>query len=176
MQFRCTNCEELHDTSQIAFVAEAPVTWGLLSPQEQARSFLGEEQCEIRSAHGQSFYLRACLEVPVQGHNGHFTWVIWCSLSEASYAEVCQHWEDPQRQQYGPYFAWICTKLPEYPETVGLKASVEIREPGLRPLVRLEPGDHPLAQDQNQGMAPQRLQEILETLLHRRDEARRPNL
>jgi hypothetical protein len=47
-----------------------------------------------------------------------------------------------------------------------LKTNVHTREVGVRPLVELEPTDHPLAVEQRDGIAMARVQEIAELNLH----------
>ena len=66
----------------------APLQWGLLSDDERSRSSLSKEQCEIDSREGKSYYVRACLDIPIKGTDRTFTWGVWCSLSEHSFAEM----------------------------------------------------------------------------------------
>jgi hypothetical protein len=80
--------------------------------------------------------------------------------------EVSDHWEDPARTSLGPYFGWLCTKIPEYPDTVFLKTMVYQRPVGKRPVVELEETDHPLSVDQRNGIDPSRMQEIISKVLH----------
>jgi hypothetical protein len=127
---------------------------------------LGGEQCEIESKEGGSFYIRACLEIPIRGAGRRFTWGVWCSLSEKSYIEISEHWDDSARLSLGPHFGWLCTKIPGYPDTVFLKTMVHQRDMGVRPLVELEPTDHPLAIDQRDGIDEERLKKMVVELLH----------
>lgn len=166
MRFTCASCGAEHDLAEISWGFNAPLQWDLLSEDERARSLLGGEQCEISSGEGRSFYIRGCLEIPIRGMDRTFTWGVWCSLSEQSYLEVSERWDDPGRTNLGPYFGWLCTNVPGYPETAFLKTMVHQREVGLRPLVQLEPTDHPLAIDQREGIEESRLKEIVIRLLH----------
>lgn len=166
MRFTCATCGAEHDLDEISFGTDAPVQWDLLSDDERSRSLLAGEQCEIDSDEGRSFYIRACLEIPVRGTGRTFTWGVWCSLSEKSYLEVSEHWDDPARLNLGPHFGWLCTKIPGYPDTVFLKTMVHQREVGVRPLVELEATDHPLAVDQRHGIDEDRMKDIVIGLLH----------
>ena len=58
-------------------------------------------------------------------------------------------------------------RVPDYPDTMFLKTSVCQRAVGLRPLVTLEPTDHPLAVHQREGIAPEELRRIVVAELHR---------
>jgi hypothetical protein len=164
--FTCTICGADHDLEEISFGSDAPLQWSLLSEEVRNRSLLAGEQCEIESEEGRSFYIRACLDIPIQTTYRVFTWGVWCSLSESSYMEISEHWEDPERSSLGPYFGWLCTVVPGYPDTAFLKTMVHQREVGTRPRVVLEPTDHLLAIDQRRGIEQSRLKELVIGLLH----------
>jgi len=166
MKFTCAACGQEHDTDKISFGADAPVIWHLITENERRASMLAGEQCEITSKEGRSYYIRACLEIPIKGAPEKFLWTVWCSLSEKNYRDMGAHWQNPQRANLPPHPAWLCTRIPGYPDAAGLKAKLRQREPGLRPLVELEPADHPLSVDQREGIDPARLQQIITKLLH----------
>jgi hypothetical protein len=166
MRFWCSTCGEEHDIEDISFGIDAPLQWDLLSEEERSRSELSGEQCEIDSEEGRSFYLRARLEIPIRGSDQTFSWGVWCSLSEQSYNEICEHWDDPERSSIGPHFGWLCTKIPGYPDTAFLRTMVRQHNVGVRPTVELEPTNHPLAVDQRDGIEAERLKEVVIGLLH----------
>lgn len=166
MKFTCSTCGEDHDLSEISFGADAPFQWEMLSDAERGESLLTPDQCVIESSEGTGRYIRACLEIPIQGQDKQFTWGVWCSLSETSFDEMHEHWRDPDRIHLGPYFGWFCTRIPGYPDTMYLKTMVHQRDVGQRPTVELEPTDHPLAVHQRQGVDPQVLRELVVRLLH----------
>ena len=166
MVFTCRTCGQQHDAGDISFGAEAPVQWNLLSDSERSESLLGGEQCVIEKGSDRHFFVRACLEVPIQGTDRTFTWGVWVSLSETNFAEMAEHWLDEARTKLGPYFGWLCTVIPEYPDTVFLKTMVHQRPVGQRPNVVLEVSDHPLSVDQRSGIDPERMLEIVSRVLH----------
>ena len=166
MRFTCATCGAEHDLDDIAFGADAPLQWNLLSDEERSRSSLRADQCEIDSSDGRSFYIRACLEIPITHTDRIFTWGVWCSLSEKSYLEIAEHWDDPARVNIGPHFGWLCTKIPSYPDTAFLKTMVHQRQVGSRPWVELQSTDHPLAADQRNGIEDHRIKTIVIGLLH----------
>jgi hypothetical protein len=166
MRFTCPTCGAEHDLDEISFGTDAPLQWDLLSEDERSGSLLGGEQCEIESGEGHSFYIRACLEIPIRNTGRSFTWGVWCSLSEQSYEEIVEHWEHPARATIGPHFGWLCTNIPGYPDAAFLKTMVHQREAGARPCVELEATDHPLALDQRDGIEEERLRGIVIGLLH----------
>ena len=112
------------------------------------------------------FFVRGCLEIPVIDGPRPFVWGVWTSLSKPNFKRMGELWETPGREKEPPYFGWLCTSLPLYPETVHLKTNVHIRPVGQRPFVELEPTEHPLAVEQRTGITMDRVREIAEALLH----------
>lgn len=166
MEFICRTCGHTHDAGEISFGANAPLQWDLISEEERAKSELGQEQCVIDADEQRLFFVRACLEVPIKGTASAFTWGVWVSLSEQSFLEMSDHWEDESRPSFGPYFGWLCTNIPEYPETAFLKTMVHQRPVGQRPTVELEETDHPLSVDQRNGIVMPVMEAIISKLLH----------
>ena len=171
MNFTCTTCGAEHDLHSISFGSDAPDQWTRLSEEERNRSELGGEQCVIETSDGTHYFIRACLEIPIIGREQPFSWGVWCSLSETSFLEMSQHWHDSGRTSLGPYFGWLCTRVPEYPETMFMKTKLHQRAVGMRPLVELEESNHLLSIHQSQGIREQDMQRIVSRLLH----ARMPN-
>jgi hypothetical protein len=89
------------------------------------------------------------------------------SLSRDSFTRAQSLWSTAGREREEPYFGWLSTELPLYqPPTLMLKTHVHTQPVGERPLIELEPTDHPLAVEQRAGITLARVQEIAETLLH----------
>src|SRR5207248_5640632 len=103
---------------------------------------------------GEPFFIVGNLEIPVIGHAEHFSWDVWVSLSKDNFKRAYQLWTTPGRESEPPYFGWLSTRLPGYPDTLHLKTHVHTREVGRRPRVELEPTDHPLAVEQRAGIIP----------------------
>jgi hypothetical protein len=164
--FRCEACGEEHDLGELSFGADAPLQWELITGEERARSTLGTDLCVIETAEGKHRFIRGCLDIPIQGSERSYTWGVWASLSEKSFDEVEEHWDDPERIRLGPYFGWLSTRIPEYPDTLYLKTHVHQRPLGLRPLITLEATEHPLAVHQRDGIPPDTLREMMLRLLH----------
>ncbi len=75
-------------------------------------------------------------------------------------------WEDPKRVDEPPYFGWLSSRIPLYPDTFLLKTRVHTRELGLRPRIELEPTSHLLSIEQRQGITRDRLREIASLMEH----------
>ncbi|WP_378742709.1 DUF2199 domain-containing protein [Nocardia brasiliensis] len=161
--FSCSSCAELHDGPPLSYGTLAPVYWNADLADQQG-SVLGEEQCVIAGAH---FFVRARLVLPITDTDGEFDWGVWVSLSEASFHRLSALWDNPARVEEPPYFGWLSTELPLYePTTVNLATKLHTQPLGDRPLVELEPTDHPLAVEQRAGITMARVQRFAEQLLH----------
>ncbi|MCB9866464.1 MAG: DUF2199 domain-containing protein [Phycisphaerales bacterium] len=156
--------------SEISLGADAPGQWSILTDAERAASILTPDQCMIEADGKSAWFIRGCLSVPIQHTDEEFTWGVWCSLSAKSHDEISQHWDDPERIHLGPHFGWLSTAIPHYPDTMFMKTMVHHQAPGLRPLIILEPTDHPLSVDQREGISSKRMKAIVESAFHDFDE------
>lgn len=166
VRFRCARCDEEHDLADLSLGADAPAPWEALTDAEEAASELTDDQCIIEARGETHFFLRGRLEVPISDTASCFSWGVWVSLSQKSFDEVHEHWEDPARTELGPHFGWLCTAIPGYPDTMYLKTNVHQQPVGNRPTVELEPTDHPLAVHQRAGISAGALADIVFPLLH----------
>jgi hypothetical protein len=162
-RFKCASCDEWHEGLP-AFGRSAPAPYFAIPEGERAtRALLSSDQCIIDD---REFYVLARLEVPVIGLDDRFTWLIWVSLSEASYAAYELSYEWAERDHLGPFFAWIAEDLPLYPATAGLKSLIHLMNQGMRPRVELEPTGHPLAIDHAEGISAERAAGIVTFCQH----------
>lgn len=164
-RFKCRTCDEWHEgVPHIS--AQAPLYYYAVPEGERAaKCELTPDTCIVD---GEFFFVRGVIEVPVEGLDDGFGWGVWVSLSETHFREYLAHDDDPLRSGLGPYFGWLSAAIAGYPDTENLKTKLHPQAPGRRPLIELEPTDHPLAVEQRSGITQDRLVEIYETALHRR--------
>ncbi|MEU4359945.1 DUF2199 domain-containing protein [Streptomyces virginiae] len=158
----CACCTEHGDGPPLSYGAPAPAAW---KPRYSRRrdSELTADQCMIKGRH---FFVHGLIEIPVRDSGDTFSWGVWVSLSEANFARTHDLWDDPAREQEPPYFGWLSTELPAYPHsTLHLKTHVHTRAVGQRPLIEVEPTDHPLAIEQREGITTSRVRELADLLL-----------
>lgn len=161
--FTCSGCGRRHADLPMAYHVEAPIYWSGGSPFSR-RTRLSSDQCVIK---GKTFFVRGLIEIPVVDADEVFAWGVWVSLSKENYARAEKLWNTPGREQEPPYFGWVSSELPLYsPSTVNLKSHVRTRPVGRRPLIELEPTDHPLAVEQRTGITTERVRQIAERMLH----------
>ena len=155
----CATCGAFHAELPLCYGTPAPDLWETLSAAEQGE--LTPDLCSIDHA---SFFVRGHLEIPIQGTDELFIYAVWVSLSETNFARTRALWNDTARAQEPPYFGWLSTSLPGYPETLNLKTLVHTRAVGQVPRIELEPTDHPLAVEQREGITWEGIREIAELL------------
>lgn len=161
--FTCTACDEVHH-GMPSFGAHAPLSYFNVPEAERGdRCDLGSDDCVVD---GQFFFVRGCIEIPVLGASEPFSWGVWVSLSEASFAEWVRCYDVAERAHIGPFFGWLNAWLAPYPDTAGLKTMVHLRNDGIRPLIVLEATDHPLALEQRNGITVERVAEMYALMMH----------
>ena len=160
----CSQCGEAHDDLPLSYAAEAPELYASIPEAERdMRTELTSDMCII----DQQYYFvlgRVC--IPIHGSPDPFVWLVWVSLSQPNFERTLALWESPGRESEPPYFGWLSTQLPVYSSTLNLPTSVQTMPVGERPTIIVGDEEHPLAQEQRQGMSPSRLQAIAEQLLH----------
>ncbi len=146
----------------MAYAPAAPAQWAR-ELADEPRSELGTDQCVIR---GELFFIRGVVPLPVVDTGDTFEWGAWVSVSEKSAIHMSERWLTEGREHTEPYFGWLSTELAPYPSTLNLKTNLHTRPVGLRPVIQLEPTDHPLAVEQRAGITIARVRQFAEQLLH----------
>ena len=160
----CSCCGKQHDELPLHWSDDAPLHYLDVPEAERAtRTELTKSFCVVD---GQA-YVRGLIEIPVNGHPDRFAWSAWASLSPASAESVTALWDSPDQERAGPFFGWLSSRLPLYPDTLNLKTHVHLRSPPIVPYIELERTDHPLAVEQRTGITVKRVIEIAEALLPR---------
>jgi hypothetical protein len=160
----CRCCGKQFNTLPVDFACEAPDAWCALTEAERAqRGKLDSELCRPDD----HLFVRGCLEIPIIGENERFAWGVWVSLSQQSFERILESWSAPSIVDEPPKFGWLCNNIHTCPPTCGLKTHLHLRAGGMRPLIELEPTDHPRALEQRNGISLQRVEEIATALLPR---------
>lgn len=162
-KFQCASCDEWHE-GMPSFGAAAPLYYYAIPEFER------ERRCELTSdtcvIDDEFFFIRGVIEIPVEGSADPFTWGVWVSWSETNFREYLRHFEAEDRVMLGPYFGWLSAEFRVYPESENLKTRAHLGNPGVRPLIELEPTDHPLAVEQRNGISVARVAEIYAAYIH----------
>ena len=154
----CRTCETEHHDLPLCLGPDAPASWEAIPINERPRrGTLTDDLCEI-DAH--FFFVRGRIDIPIVGSDQVFAWLTWSSLSESTFRRTKDLWVVSGREHEPPYFGWLNSALPGYPNTLNLKLLVHTRPVGERPRFELEPTDHPLAAEQRGGISWQRVHDI----------------
>jgi len=157
--FLCATCGETHPELPMSFGPSAPdLWWSIPEAEREARAELSSDQCVVD---GKYFFVLGRIELPVLDEPDPFVWLAWVSLSEASFDRTQALWHQEGRETEPPYFGWLQNALPYALSTLNLKTQVQTMPLGMRPLILLEPTNHPLAQEA-------RVQQLAEAALHGR--------
>jgi hypothetical protein len=163
---RCRTCGAVIADAPLCYGAEAPWrTLGVPDSEFDRRVDLTPDQCVVDE---KVFMIRGHILLPIVGSSEIFAWSVWCSLSERSFLHMSERWFAADRANDPPYFGWLMTELPCYPSTLHLKTSVQSRDVGVVPAVIVQPSDHPLAIEQENGISMERVREIAHEVLHER--------
>lgn len=156
-RFKCTCCNEWHE-GMPTYAADAPLfLYGIPEEERKHRCVLQSDTCVVDD---RLYFVRGCIEIPVDGANEPFVWGVWVSLSAQSFEDFVACLDTRKRAHIGPFFGWLSAELPLYPSTENLKTPVHLRDDGIRPHIELEPTDHPLAVEQRNGITVDRVAEI----------------
>jgi hypothetical protein len=162
--FKCMTCGASHPGPATCYGPEAPAYWYGIPPEDRAARFpIGGDLGVLDGTH---YFIRGHLEIPIHGRSEPFVWVVWSTLSRANFDRVVDNWESEGRESEPPYFGYLSTVLPGYPDTMSLKVQVHTRRVGLVPTIELEATDHPLSVEQRGGMPWSRVEELASIVLH----------
>lgn len=124
--------------------------------ERAGRAQIGSDLCILDAEH---FFVRAVLYLPILETNETFEFGVWGTLSRENFEKYREEYNNPT-PTFGPFFSWLNSDLPPYPDTFNLPCDLEFRAGNLRPAVHPHPGEHPLVADHCKGLTVDRLSEI----------------
>ncbi len=162
-KFKCATCDEWHE-GMPSFGAAAPSPYYKIPSEER------EDRCQLSSdaciIDDREFMIRGCIDIPVSGTDSHFTWGVWVSTDFQYFKKFLLLFDEADRDQFGPYFGRLASRIDGYPETEGLSCRLYMRNNGIRPYIEIEPADHPLTIEQRDGITVERVAEIYAMYMH----------
>ena len=153
----------MHDLPPLSWSFAEPAGWAATrEPSTHLYGELFDEQAIVHGPKSSGFYLRANIRIPVLDAGQILTLTVWVSVGEDDFERAHQLWNNPRRVTEPPYLAELCNRIPGYPDTWHLPATIKTQAVGVRPVVELEPNEHPLVADQKRGIDLARALEIAE--------------
>ncbi len=156
MGYRCSTCGESHHDLPHIVLDKPDYYWSVPEEERDERVELTSDTCIIDN---EDFFIRGVIEIHVHEYPEVFGFGAWISLKRENFASYLENFDS---SQIGPFFGWLCTSISYYKdETLSLKTMAYFRGAGLRPRIDLEPSDHPLAVDQQEGITLAKAWEIV---------------
>ncbi len=149
--FRCECCGKEYPAMPLCFGSDYPDYYFAVPSDERAKRVeLRESLCVIDEIH---FFHRGRLCIPINDCEEDLIFDVWTSISKGNFEKRMDLWEDPNRIYQAPYFGWLQTNVPTYENTLNMKTIAIECEVGLIPKIQMIDENHPLAMDQEKGIA-----------------------
>ena len=165
MAFTCDVCGEKHagETRDIRMGLPQPIF--LLDEEERrSRAYVEEDFAVLRAERGDRYFVRALLELPIDGEDGYFGYGAWIEVSEADVAALGELWDDEEGERAEPFAGALANELSPYAFTEGLPVRIRMRDVQLLPVVELQDGEHELVRAQRHGISPHRAHQLAATV------------
>lgn len=157
-KYHCPCCgEEKQGLPALAFAT--PYNYAPMPPAQTRR--LGHKGADVYIDRvNRSQFVRCTLSLPIKGTEMTLEWGVWASLSQTNMSRYKKSFASDRQSRLGPMFGWFASNLPGYSDTSILKCMVHPQDDHLRPWIELEPTDHPLSIDFEEGITPERAIEL----------------
>jgi hypothetical protein len=163
--FACDVCGETHagETRDIRLGLPDPI-FRIDEPERDKRAWVGEDSAVLRDGEAERFFVRALLELPVDGEEGYFGYGSWIEVSPGDFDVLNELWHDAEGWRSGPFTGTLANELHPYAFTEGLPVRIRLRDVRLLPLVELDETDHELVRAQRNGISAHRAHQLAATV------------
>lgn len=168
--WKCKSCKRMRNTDapQIFFCSNPHDFEDLDDEAKQSRAKVSADLCSIDN---QRFFVRALVEIPINSEEpktgtekSHLMiWGVWVQLDARDFFLLMEKWNDDSEMQLKGTLNNI---MPEYENTLNQPVMLTTRKGGMRPLVTFDILEHPLAQDQKNGISWVKFENLVDTLIH----------
>jgi hypothetical protein len=156
IRFKCSCCQNWKSgLMDLTKILPDPVL-GVPEDERSARAKISDDLCSLDGEH---FFVRSVLYLPILQTESSFGFGVWGSLAEKNFRTYVDEFDNPT-PEFGPFFSWLCSSLPPYEATAGLKAELDFQPNNQRPLIHLHESDHPLAIAQREGITIDNIEKI----------------
>lgn len=135
----------------------------LSEAEKESIAEASNDLCVIAYADQIDRFVRGTMSIPIIGEDRTLEYGPWTSVSEQSFEDYVDHYEDPDHHEH--YFGWLATEIPgyEFPEPLALQVITRGLE---RPHLMPDPeSDHPLARDVHHGITREEAELRIRSLL-----------
>ena len=168
MTYFCENCNEEHD-GWPALTFKAPDFYVQLNEEDRKNARLTPDLCVIKHGEQTDRFIRCVFFQKVNEHCQDLEYGIWVSLSEKSFNDYVEHFDDPDHKVQ--YFGWLSNWFPEYKDFVWVKMHIAVNnEDNQRPKAFVQvvnDPDIPMVRDYFQGISLEAAQARVDKLAGR---------
>ena len=162
--FYCSKCGLYHKEIPMAYGADAPYSYFLISEDErEQRCTLTNDQCIIDN---KFYFIKGRIELSVEKDPDNFCWNVWILVSENDFERMSELWNDENRILEKPYVGKLASQLEPYPQTLDLTVIIITQKVGNVPKIELTECDHPLYLEQENGINMDRVIAFAKELLY----------
>lgn len=156
MTYRCPTCGQTHEGLPDLGFQWPDSYFGIPEAEREKRVWGNTDACVIDD---QDFFIRGVLFVPIHDQERNLGIGVWVSQKRENFETYMENYDTPS---IGPFFGWLGNRLPFYErDTWGLKTMAHFQGKGQRPLIKLEPSDHPLYADHADGVTLDRAWQLV---------------
>lgn len=148
MSYGCVTCGEEHEGLPDLSFARPDYVDRIAESERDSRIKIDTDLCSID---GENFFIRGVIYIPIRGETVSFGIGAWVSQKEENFWAYVENYDS---DEIGPFFGWLSNEF-EFGgvPTLNLKTVAHFQGNGLRPLIKIEPSDHPLSMAQDKGIA-----------------------
>lgn len=169
-RYTCAECGEIHKGPPSFSIRHPPGYDAALAGEDGAKVIMDTSDWFVVGYEGGhvDYFIRATLEIPINPTDDVFTWGLWVTQSKESFERYHNTFGEDQSGEgsFGWLFGDFAPYSPQGHEMAHLACDVEWQSNGRRPLLFLHNGDHPLIQDQQNGISTKRAIDIATMLTH----------
>lgn len=151
MAYHCATCGKSHDGLPDVGYRWPDPYFGVPESERDQRIHGTTDICSIDD---EDFFVRGIILVPIKNSTDAFGLGVWVSQKRENFQTYLKNFDTAE---IGPFFGWLCNRIPTYEEdTWALKTMAHFQGNGKRPLIELEPSEHPLYRDYSEGITLER--------------------
>lgn len=150
--YTCSCCgKELNDWPALTY--KTPFFYSCLTEEEkQHYGKLTSDFCTVEMDGETHRFIRVVMFQKTSDSCQVLDYGLWVSLSEASYNDYYEHYEDENYKEV--YFGWLNSSLSGYPDTTAIPCNVCPQKNNQRPFIEPHQSfDHPLVADFYNGIS-----------------------
>jgi hypothetical protein len=158
MAYVCECCGKSHDGLPLDLVFGKPGAYLALTPRQKANCVLTEDICTVGK---KRFFIRGCLPVPLLEIGTMFVWGLWAEVSRNVFERYQEASRNGATEELPSFGALSVEREPLLRGMNQLPVMIRFGASKNRPTFVVEPSNHWLCRDQQNGITPHRLHQML---------------